>query len=462
MDNAPAITTLTAVDAFYRLLNNVRARIRAINFQADVQSGHNAQSVSDIEDLRRVEACLLDIQYTTPNSWRFRVLSRWFRKYGSTDEHVRRLFGDHKKVRGDRGQSEGEVRLLKALARANADNRVRFLVSRIKLEILQRNHEGWYIIMNNLTVANEYYEKVFYSNERVFEKYITRFKRYVRIACDGKEGFKKGDAYHSYFAVVEAGGERGRLHFHCVHFCRQLPKGIIDPNIGRKIPDRRICDELRCLWPYGYSAPIAVRFSGMDNYARLGWRWPVEYKNGKPVAIKASTGDALAHYVGDYITKAQHIRGWKWKTRMSQGFGIFLIRKSMKNMSDETLMDHLITVSAPQHVTIKNLMLPMMEVRKEAVREFLLRLNSGKLNSKTLTIQRFLILLKQAPSIVEQYRILIQRKQSPRLPSTGITLTKNSNGTAIFEARCVFEETLGEYGFMKRELAGRGDTRYGV
>src|SRR5436305_2287623 len=64
-----------------------------------------------------------------------------------------------------------------------------------------------------------------------------------------------------YFCVPEYGTANGRLHFHAVHFMRTLPTGSVDPNFGRRVRNRRQLNSLQNTWPYGYSMPIAVRYT---------------------------------------------------------------------------------------------------------------------------------------------------------------------------------------------------------
>src|SRR5207249_10696877 len=76
------------------------------------------------------------------------------------------------------------------------------------------------------------------------------------------------------FCVPEYGTANGRLHFHAVHFMRTLPTGSVDPNFGRRVRNRRQLNSLQNTWPYGYSMPIAVRYT-QDAFSRSGWLWPV-------------------------------------------------------------------------------------------------------------------------------------------------------------------------------------------
>src|SRR5438874_2229349 len=78
------------------------------------------------------------------------------------------------------------------------------------------------------------------------------------------EGRKANDSHadcYQYFRVPEYGTANGRLHFHAVHFMRTLPTGSVDPNFGRRVRNRRQLNSLQNTWPYGYSMPIAVRYT---------------------------------------------------------------------------------------------------------------------------------------------------------------------------------------------------------
>src|SRR4051794_6655033 len=79
------------------------------------------------------------------------------------------------------------------------------------------------------------------------------------------------------FRSPEYGTANGRLHFHAVHFMRTLPTGSVDPNFGRRVRNRRQLNSLQNTWPYGYSMPIAVRYT-QDAFSRSGWLWPVDAK----------------------------------------------------------------------------------------------------------------------------------------------------------------------------------------
>src|SRR5437867_13389029 len=66
-----------------------------------------------------------------------------------------------------------------------------------------------------------------------------------------------------------------------LHFMRTLPTGSVDPNFGRRVRNPRQLNSLQNTWPYGYSMPIAVRYT-QDAFSRSGWLWPVDAK-GEPL-----------------------------------------------------------------------------------------------------------------------------------------------------------------------------------
>src|SRR5256885_14468000 len=88
-------------------------------------------------------------------------------------------------------------------------------------------------------------------------------------------------ACYQHFCAPENGTATGRLLFLAVHFMRTLRTGSVDPNFGRRVRNRRQLNSLQNTWPYGYSMPIAVRYT-QDAFSRSGWLWPVDAK-GEPL-----------------------------------------------------------------------------------------------------------------------------------------------------------------------------------
>src|SRR5260370_210171 len=63
-----------------------------------------------------------------------------------------------------------------------------------------------------------------------------------------------------------------------------------------RVRNRRQLNSLQNTWPYGYSMPIAVRYT-QDAFSRSGWLWPVDAK-GEP--LKATSYMAVGFYVAKY------------------------------------------------------------------------------------------------------------------------------------------------------------------
>src|SRR5258708_12350620 len=75
--------------------------------------------------------------------------------------------------------------------------------------------------------------------------------------------------------------------------------GSVDPNFGRRVRNRRQLNTLQNTCPYGYSMPIAVRYT-QDAFSRSGWLWPGDAK-GEP--LKATSYMPLPFYLPKYLTK---------------------------------------------------------------------------------------------------------------------------------------------------------------
>src|SRR5207244_11131326 len=78
-----------------------------------------------------------------------------------------------------------------------------------------------------------------------------------------------------------------------------LPKSIVDPNLGRRVLNRRQINSFHNTLPYAYSMPIAVRHTHYA-FSRSGWLWPVDAKGEPP---KATSYMAVGFYVAKYVNK---------------------------------------------------------------------------------------------------------------------------------------------------------------
>src|SRR3546814_8188344 len=78
-----------------------------------------------------------------------------------------------------------------------------------------------------------------------------------------------------------------------------LPTCSVEPKCGRRVRNRSQLNSLQNTWPYGYSMPIAVRYT-QDAFSRSGWLWPVDAK-GEP--LKATSYMAVGFYVDKSVNK---------------------------------------------------------------------------------------------------------------------------------------------------------------
>src|SRR2546423_12550909 len=150
-----------------------------------------------------------------------------------------------------------------------------FAIQRLMNAMRQAHADGWFIVFDALTLADARLE-AFYGNPNALRDYFRDIGRMVLAAEGRKANDSHADCYQ-YFCVPEYGTANGRLHFHAVHFMRTLPTGSVDPNFGRRVRNRRQLNSLQNTWPYGYSMPIAVRYT-QDAFSRSGWLWPVDAK----------------------------------------------------------------------------------------------------------------------------------------------------------------------------------------
>src|SRR6516165_312023 len=213
--------------------------------------------------------------------------------------------------------------------------------------------DGWFIVFDTLTLADDRLE-AFYDNPNALRDYFRDIGRMVLAAEGRKANDSHADCYQ-YFCVPEYGTANGRLHFHAVHFMRTLPTGSVDPNFGRRVRNRRQLNSLQNTWPYGYSMPIAVRYT-QDAFSRSGRLWPVAAK-GEP--LKATSYMAVGFYVAKYVNKksdmdlaAKGLGAKEWnnslktklsllpkklfRIRMSRNFGMKML--TMTNLSTECLI----------------------------------------------------------------------------------------------------------------------------
>ncbi|AUG88354.1 gpA [Escherichia phage EMCL318] len=230
----------------------------------------------------------------------------------------------------------------KILEESTMKSRRGFTVQRLMNAMRTAHTDGWYVVFDTLTLADDRI-KDFYANPNALRDYFRDIGRMV-LTAEGRSVHDSSTDCYQYFCVPEYGTQHGRLHFHAVHLMRTLPLGSLDPNFGKLVRTNRQINSLQNTWPYGYSMPIAVRYS-QDAFSRAGWLWPVDTK-GEP--LKSTSYMAVGFYVAKYVNKksdvdiaAKGLGNQKWnatlktqmallpkklfRIRMSRNFGMKLL-----------------------------------------------------------------------------------------------------------------------------------------
>lgn len=297
------------------------------------------------------------------------------------------------------------LQLLTEKGQAQRAAQHRFLLT---TEIAHKTKEGWYLIFNTLTVRQQSYFRVFNKSSTEFKNYVRNFERRITEAYTGTRNTTSGDQTehcHSYCAVVEEGSRTGRLHIHVIHACRTLPLGCVDPNTGLQRPTLRELSKLKGLWSHGYSSPIAVRYSPIDAYGKIGWRWPLD-KDGLPLQIKSPL--ATAGYMAKYIGKSYNSEKRSkllWRVRKNHGHGQQLLLRMLETLSSEALT--LLATDSTIALKLNNEMIPPKLQRLLALKTLHLRDHSSKNGAFTpiLTIAKK---LTPRPSLLPSSRASIK------------------------------------------------------
>lgn len=307
---------------------------------------------------------------------------------------------------------------------------------RLRQELTEKAHQGYYIIFDTLTIDPKHYKNVWAQSSKIFTEYKNFYK-------------KASNNTHSYFAVREAGELKGRLHIHVIHTMKEMPKKWkIDPNQNKLIPINREIHLAKKAWKYGFSAPIAVRFNTQDAFSRLGWKWPIK----KGLSLESSNPSKMANYLGKYLTQTLNHKGTtKWKTKISRGLGMTAVKKIMIQLTTEEL-ETLATLTTGSLITLMKKPIPKGILIKEATREYLLRLNKFSLKKRL----KLLTEITPQPSIIEQWNLLTMRKtifnsrNTINITTRIIKNTESSNIKKIIEklekqTRCIYNPEIVPY-----------------
>lgn len=434
--------TFHLVTPYSNLYNALRARLYAIYRAADYfhardgRTGGRGTEVFDHTDhivgllalLDKVshknECTNAEIAKTTRQLYRF--------KDWSVSDHIQFLFGELPERSCNLSVvARDYLAMLSAIGR-NA--RCMQHKSLLTFACWQAHNEGRYFVFNTLTVDDESLDVVFSKGSLAFRKYVRSF------------------GPHPYFGVVEKGAEKGRLHIHVLHMLKSLPAGCVDPNFGLPIPKRQIIDGLRGRWPYGLSAPKAMRYSeSQDAYAKAGWVWPCVPREGRKKQVRrvadvwspmpAKGVGAVCGYVTKYVVKAHETpkEDWKWRVKKSHSLGIPLLVNLWKATPTPDLLA-LIRMGTWPRIQVDQVVVPQHRLKLEMMRQInkrdpiLGRTWFRKSRPASTALER---------QAVEQGSVKLPRKSESQLLKSlqthtpHNTTTESISNTALFERLAV-------------------------
>ena len=323
---------------------------------------------------------------------------------GSVEDDCAAVFGFYIPRRLRRDRTPAELAFFKRFRDATRVGRRAELEYRLLVELRLRLAQGWFLVFDTLTVHPDCYRQVFSLGSQCWRDYIQRWRRAVG-----------GRPFHRHFCVVERGSKTGRLHLHCLHFVRRLPRGCSDPNLGADVPHHREIAALKRYWRFGFSAPIAVRLGPKwDAFSRLGWRWPVERVGRRWLPVSSGGPERVAGYLVKYVVKAyESFRRVPWRTKMSNGLGLTEISPHLRTLRIKDLLQ---LVAMPRLPRIKGSLterLPLSLVKRLAVKELMTR---APVRRRRLT---WLARLESRPTLSQRYETLIRTLTSPNALSSG-------------------------------------------
>lgn len=303
---------------------------------------------------------------------------------------------------------------------------------RLECAIKEAIHSGWYIIFDTLTVR-EIDGGVFTTGSKIWGNYIRQLRRQIGIELYGskKEADKKQD-YHKYCTVTEEGGKNGRLHLHTIHLCKEIPETWkADPNMGRRIPNKRLVGGMMKYWEHGFSFPIAIRTGEFDAWGRLGWVWPVEGENNELIPITES--GAMAGYLAKYLNKGTTT----WRTKMTRKLGTTLITETV-NRLNKTQMETLLKTE--KQIKIRGKAIPMKMLKNESAK----RLIGLKRKRSISKAWKEMSDVEPQQTLIVQVKTLTQRRHVHSSQNIGSTRTKKSKDSDIFNIQKIMEKVAND------------------
>ena len=424
-------------DKYIRLYSILRRRKNAIQFQfsvlrnslmPDQEERYKAEIRKIIGLMHRLDSnCITSPpEHFAKGELEYKAIYNVYKRYPENiKDHSIYLFGKY--VPRSRGTDHFVNTTLDNIAQSSRDARKNALILRLENELELRVSQGWFVVFNTLTVRNE--REVFSRKSNAWKNYVRSYQRSVNNNLYNGDRSKRDEVgNHVYFAVVETGDLKGRLHIHSVHMSKVLPKGCVDPNKGRLVPYFREIHTIKKIWRYGWSVPIAVRFSDFDAYSKIGWVMPVEkYAQGtrsRPIKLKPPT--ALARYVGKYLKK-QNDRNLLWKTRMTNNLGMMTIQSLLEELNTSELRKVMMMIPSSKMILINNQIQNLEMIRRQAAKTWLKRMKKSIRGSRIAW--KAISDIELAMGLATQLKILTQKKdktyKQPNIMDLSMNNTKS-------------------------------------
>lgn len=459
VDDLPLSTFL--VNKQFRLYNQIRSRIKALEFQRNLKCHERFVSGTHAVDYYLHVNFHIQLLYGLLNRLENNSLicnSEYLEIYGmfkafpvTIREHTEKVLGIYierklnlyvdvarlkenlksvpaalaAEIQKDIDREEGYVAVMENVIEKMKDRqrvaRKLELCAQVTSEAQLRGKQGWFIFMNTLTCTDYTLNKVFADNSKAWTDFIRAVDRCIGIEIYGswraaEKARKDGNEFHRYFAVVERGDKHGRAHVHCLHFARTIPRAQGDPNFGKTVPYNK---ELKCFnkfWRFGNLNTKIIRIDGSDAYAQRKWRWPVRLneETGKYEPLQSRDADSVGAYLAKYLDKEFekpcNLNGEviKWRTRKSQGLGQEMSQKIV-NKASTLQLELILRMRSSRLLKLKNKPLPMRLMKKLAM----IRLMNLKRKQTPRKWWKLLMALKPREGFLKRLRRLIHLIPDP-------------------------------------------------
>lgn len=442
------VSELSAADGGFQLLACIRSRRAALRRQSAYCAKVSVRPYTRPEwsrSLLRVDSELnnLECHLVKSSTIDHAVVSEVrnaFQKFGDLSTNVMEVFGVSAGARTTCPDS-AVAQMLEEKSAAGRAAAVATHSWRLREEIQFRAGQGWYIVFDTLTVRPADYVKVFGKGSTAVHLYLQGLDRAVGAHIHGSVRkaivARKASPYHTYFGVVERGAKHGWLHLHFIHCFRDIPDSWKrDPNLGLVVPKRRKISEIEKYWSFGFSAPIAVRFSDHDAFGKLKWVWPMKWVGTRWVPVASKPPLAIAHYLCKYLTKNYNWKngGNQWRVKRSRSLGLTRIRQSLRKVSCGSMIRSLRL--GKLRLTIKTVKVPSQLLRIEMLRQIIQRIRSGRISREPnglngLTVLRSLQKVPPRQPLGERLRSSTPRTINSSWRSSGITETQILKSTGV-------------------------------